>query len=96
MKTLWQFGIMAFIVGMFQGTIQALSRSYYAQIIPKDNSGEYFGLYDICGKGADFMGTMMIAIAMWATNNVNIAVGTLSVLFIIGFLLLRKAASLKY
>ena len=95
MKTLWQFGIMAFIVGMFQGAIQALSRSYYAQIIPKDNSGEYFGLYDICGKGADFMGTMMIAVAMWATDNVNFAVGTLSILFIVGFFLLRKATAIK-
>ena len=86
---------MAFVVGMFQGAIQALSRSYYAQIIPKDNSGEYFGLYDICGKGADFMGTMLIAITVSATNSVNIAVGTLGVLFVIGFLILRKAASIK-
>lgn len=95
MKSLWQFGVMAFIVGMFQGAIQALSRSYYAQIIPKDNSGEYFGLYDICGKGADFMGTMLIAITVTATNSVNIAVGTLGILFVIGFFILRKADSIK-
>ena len=62
MHAVWQFGVMAFVVGMFQGAIQALSRSYFAQIIPADNSGEYFGLYDICGKGAAFMGTMMVGI----------------------------------
>ncbi|MBQ9047897.1 MAG: MFS transporter [Solobacterium sp.] len=95
MKTLWQFGIMAFVVGMFQGAIQALSRSYYAQIIPAEASGEYFGLYDICGKGAAFMGTTMVGITVAITNNVNIAVATLAILFVAGFFLLRKSASLE-
>ena len=94
MKTLWQFGIMAFIVGMFQGAIQALSRSYYAQIIPKEASGEYFGLYDIGGKGAAFMGTTLVGIAVSITNSVTIAVGTLGILFVMGFLFLRKSSSL--
>lgn len=94
MHTLWQFGIMAFIVGMFQGAIQALSRSYYAQIIPAETSGEYFGLYDICGKGAAFMGTTLVGITVSITNNVNIAVATLAVLFIFGFIFLRKSAQL--
>ena len=95
MHTLWQFGIMAFIVGMFQGAIQALSRSYYAQIIPAENSGEYFGLYDICGKGAAFMGTTLVGITVDITENVNIAVGTLFILFVFGFFFLRKADSIE-
>ncbi len=95
MKTLWQFGIMAFIVGMFQGAIQALSRSYYAQIIPADTSGEYFGLYDICGKGAAFMGTTLVGVTVSITNSVNIAVGTLGILFVLGYLFLRKSSSLS-
>ncbi len=95
MKEVWQFGVMAFVVGMFQGAIQALSRSYFAQIIPADNSGEYFGLYDICGKGAAFMGTMMVGLTVQITKSVNIAVGTLAILFILGFLFLRKSASMK-
>ncbi len=94
MHTLWQFGIMAFIVGMFQGAIQALSRSYYAQIIPAETSGEYFGLYDICGKGAAFMGTTLVGFAVSITHSVNIAVGTLAILFILGFIFLRKSAAL--
>lgn len=92
---LWQFGIMAFMVGMFQGAIQALSRSYYASIIPADSSGEYFGLYDICGKGASFMGTMLIGITVSITGSVNISVATLAILFVIGLLLLRKSALIK-
>ncbi len=95
MHAVWQFGVMAFVVGMFQGAIQALSRSYFAQIIPADNSGEYFGLYDICGKGAAFMGTMMVGITVQITQSVNIAVGTLAILFVLGFLFLRKSANMQ-
>ena len=92
MHTLWQFGIMAFVVGMFQGAIQALSRSYYASIIPAESSGEYFGIYDICGKGASFVGTMLIAITVSITGSINISVAALGILFVIGFLLLRRSA----
>lgn len=89
MKELWQFGIMAFVVGMFQGAIQALSRSYFAQIIPANASGEYFGIYDICGKGAAFMGTTLVGITVSITNSVNVAVATLTVLFILGLFFFR-------
>ena len=91
MKELWQFGIMAFVVGMFQGAIQALSRSYFAQIIPANASGEYFGIYDICGKGAAFMGTTLVGITVSITNSVNVAVATLTVLFILGLIFFRIA-----
>ena len=46
------FWILAVLVGMFQGSVQALSRSYFGKIIPAEKAGEFFGLYDICGKGA--------------------------------------------
>jgi UMF1 family MFS transporter len=95
MKELWQFGIMAFGVGMFQGAIQALSRSYYGQIIPPDASGEYFGIYDICGKGAAFMGTMLVGAAVSITNSVNIAVATLAVLFVVGLFFFRRSAKIE-
>ncbi len=94
LHTLWQFGIMAFIVGMFQGTIQALSRSYYGKIIPSEKSGEYFGLLDICGKGAAFMGTLLIGVTVHLTGSVNIAVFSLAILFGIGWLFLRKSSFL--
>ena len=48
----WQFWLLAVLVGMFQGGVQALSRSYFTKIIPAEQSGEYFGrLYIPCGKG---------------------------------------------
>ena len=61
-NTMLDFAILAFIVGCFQGSIQSLSRSYYSRIIPDENSGEYFGLYDIFSKGASVLGSLVIGI----------------------------------
>lgn len=94
MSTQLHFWILAFVVGMFQGGIQALSRSYFAKIIPADKAGEYFGIMDICGKGASFLGTAIISMASQIFNSVNIGVGMLAVIFIIGLVLFRKSASL--
>ena len=57
LSTQAQFWVLAVLVGIFQGGVQALSRSYFTKIIPAEQSGEYFGLMDICGKGASFLGT---------------------------------------
>ena len=95
LKELWQFGIMAFGVGMFQGSIQSLSRSYYSKIIPAENSGEYFGIYDIFSKGASFLGSAVIAAVKFAGGTINIAVGSLTVFFLLGFIFLRMADKTK-
>ena len=86
-----QFWILAVCVGMFQGGIQALSRSYFAKIIPQEKSGEYFGLLDICGKGAAFMGTAVVSIISQVTGSMNLGVGAIVVLFLLGIILFRKA-----
>lgn len=83
----WQFWVLAVVVGMFQGGVQALSRSHFAKIIPAEKSGEYFGLFDICGKGASFLGTMLVSVGSQLTGNVNVGVGSIAVLFVIGFVL---------
>ena len=91
----WEFWLLAVAVGMFQGAIQALSRSYFARIIPPEKSGEFFGIFDICGKGASFMGTALIAVITQITGNASAGVGVLSIMFIIGFILFGKAARLN-
>ena len=103
----WQFWLLAVLVGMFQGGIQALSRSYLGKIIPAERSGEYYGLMDICGKGASFVGTTMIAVVSQLTEglqvnlfgipiaNTGLAVGSIVILFIIGFILFCKADRLN-
>ena len=85
----WQFWVLAFVVGMFQGGVQALSHSHFAKIIPPEKSGEYFGLFDICGKGASFLGTMIVSVGSQLTGSANVGVGSLIVLFVMGFVLFR-------
>lgn len=91
LDTQLEFWILAVLVGMFQGTIQALSRSYFAKIIPAEKSGEYFGIYDIFGKGASVLGTALVSVLSQLTGNINIGVSALSVMFLIGLILFRKA-----
>ena len=86
-----QFWILAIFVGMFQGGIQALSRSYFTKIIPANQSGEFFGLMDICGKGAAFMGTAIVSAVSQMTGSMNAGVGMIAILFVIGFLIFRCA-----
>lgn len=88
-----QFWILAVCVGMFQGGIQALSRSYFAKIIPQEKSGEYFGLLDICGKGAAFMGTAVVSMISQLTGSINLGVGAIVVLFLLGIVLFRKTVA---
>ena len=102
---LWQFAVMAFGVGCFQGSIQSLSRSYYAKIIPDENSGEYFGIYDIFAKGASFLGSFVIYIVKkvgiktggvfnvfgFSIKSINVAIGLLAIFFILGFFFIAIA-----
>lgn len=87
-----EFWFLAICVGIFQGGIQALSRSYFAKIIPPEKSGEYFGIMDIFGKGASFLGTMLVSIITQISGNINLGVGSITIVFIIGLLLFYKAA----
>lgn len=105
--SLWQFWVLATLVGMFQGGIQAMARSYLGKIIKPERSGEFYGLMDICGKGASFLGTTLVAFVSQITagievnlfgirlQNENLAVGSLIVLFIIGYIVFCKADKLN-
>ena len=105
--TQWQFWLLATLVGMFQGAIQALSRSYLGKIVPAEQSGEFYGLMDICGKGASFFGMALVGFINQITagielnvfglklQNANIAVSVLVLLFIVGYALFCKADQLN-
>ena len=84
--------ILAILVGMFQGGIQALSRSYYGKIIPKDHANEYYGFYDIFGKTASIIGTFLVATTTSLTGNASIGVLSIAILLAVAlvFLLLQK------
>lgn len=86
-----EFWILALCVGVCQGGIQALSRSYFGKLIPKDESSEYFGFFDVFGKFADFFGPLIISACAFFLHESKYGVLSLIVLFIIGFILIIKS-----
>ena len=89
LQTQFQFWLLAVCVGMFQGGIQALSRSYFTKIIPANQTGEFFGFLDICGKGAAFMGTTIVSTVTLITGKESLGVGMIAILFLVGMVLFR-------
>lgn len=99
----WHFWVLAVAVGMCQGGIQALSRSHFGQLIPKEESNEYFGFFDIFGKFADFLGPLVIFLCSlvfrgtdatgveWGTRA---GIGALILFFIAGYLALLRSEKL--
>ncbi len=88
MKTVEEFYALAITIGLVQGGIQSLSRSFYARIIPKSQSAEFFGFYNMLGKFAAVLGPLMIGIIATMTDNSRLAMFSVSILFISGGTLL--------
>lgn len=84
LESVEQFFILAFAVGLFQGTIQALSRSYFGRMVTKDDAGEYFGILDIFGKGSTIIGTALIALLTLFIDDQRVMVYVLIAVFLIG------------
>ena len=85
-----EFWMLAICVGLFQGGIQALSRSEFGKLIPKENANEYYGFFDIFGKYATIMGTLLVSVFTQLTDSSSYGVLSVAVLFIVGFILLWK------
>lgn len=85
-----EFWVLAVCVGLFQGGIQALSRSEFGKLIPKENANEYYGFFDIFGKYATIMGTLLVSVFTQLTGSSSYGVLSVAVLFIVGFVLLWK------
>ena len=91
MSTQAHFWILAVVVGMFQGGVQALSRSHFAKLIPPEKSGEYFGLLDICGKGASMLGTFAVSLVSQLSGSTSLGVGAIAIFFLVGLFLFRSS-----
>ncbi|WP_342042316.1 MFS transporter [Bacillus sp. OTU2372] len=90
LKTTLDFWILAMLVASSQGGIQALSRSYFAKLVPKESANEFFGFYSIFYKFAAILGPFLVGFTAQITGNTNSGVFSLIVLFIIGGLLLIR------
>lgn len=89
------FYLLAVIIGLFQGGIQALSRSYYTRLIPKQRSAEFFGFFNMLGKFAAIIGPLLMGVVTLLTGNVRSGIVSLVALFAVGFILLRRVDEQK-
>lgn len=90
MTSLTDVFILGAMIGSAQGGIQALSRSYYAKIIPKKQSNEFFGFYNVFGKFAAIMGPLLMALTTDITGDGQFSILAIIPLFIIGLVIVVK------
>ena len=95
LQTALEFWILAILVGLFQGGIQALSRSYFGKLVPKEHSNEYYGFFDIFGRYASVMGTFLVSVVTMLTGNASLGVLSIGVLLVIGLVMLLKLQGLR-
>jgi UMF1 family MFS transporter len=86
------FYLMAFVVGLVQGGIQSLSRSYYGRLVPQDKSSEFFGFYNMMGKASAIIGPTLVGITAAVTGDSRLSILSILLLFIAGGTLLAVAA----
>ena len=95
LKSAVEFWILAILVGMFQGGIQALSRSYFGKIIPKERANEYYGFFDIFGRYASVMGTLLVSVVTSLTGDASLGVLSIGILLIVGLVMLIRLSRIK-
>jgi UMF1 family MFS transporter len=83
--------LMAALIGLAQGGVQVLSRSYYANIVPPERSAAFFGFYNMLGRSAAILGPVLIGAVTEVTGNVRFGILSVGVLFLIGLVLLHIA-----
>ena len=88
MRESWEFFVLAVLIGLVQGGVQALSRSLYARLIPANKSGEFFGFYNMLGKFAAILGPLLVGVASVSTGEPRLSILAIIVLLVIGGALL--------
>lgn len=95
LNSLFDFWFLAILIGTSQGGLQALSRSYFGQLVPKESSSEFFGFYNILGKFSAILGPVIVgAVTQW-TGKSTIGVASLAILFTIGLIFFLMLPKLK-
>ena len=88
--SVWEFYLLAGMIGLVQGGVQSLSRSFYADIIPANQPAEFFGFYNMMGKSAALLGPLLVGIIVLYTGDHRLGMLSLIILFVAGGLLLTK------
>ncbi len=88
MTQMWEFFVLALMIGIVQGGLQSLSRSFYARLIPPGQAGEFFGFFNMVGKVATVLGPLMVGLAARFTGSPRLSILAVLLLFIAGASLL--------
>jgi UMF1 family MFS transporter len=90
METATEFYVLAVAVGLVQGGVQALSRSLFVRLVPRDRSGEFFGFYNMMGKFAVILGPVLVGLVAVITGDNRLSILAVAVLFVAGGLILTR------
>jgi len=88
--TATQFYLLAISIGLVQGGVQSLSRSFFARLIPEEKSAEYFGFYNMLGKFSAIIGPVLAGVVTLMFNSQRIGILSILILFVSGFFVLLK------
>ena len=88
MDTALEFYLVASVVGLVQGGVQAISRSFFSTLIPENKAAEFFGFYNFIGKSSVFLGPFMVSGIALITGSPSYGILSLLILFIPGLILL--------
>ena len=95
LTSIYEFYLIAILIGLVQGGIQALSRSYYARLIPRNRSSELYGVYNMLGKFAALIGPLVVGLVSYMFDSTRIGILSLSLFFIFGIYLFNKQSRIK-
>jgi MFS transporter, UMF1 family len=80
----FDFYLLAFVVGLVQGGLQSLSRSYYGRLVPRDKASEFFGFYNMMGKASAIVGPTLVGVTAAVTGDSRLSILSIVVLFVAG------------
>ena len=95
LTSIYEFYLIAILIGLVQGGIQALSRSYYARLIPRNRSSELYGVYNMLGKFAALIGPLVVGLVSYMFDSTRMGILSLSLFFIFGIYLFNKQSRIK-
>ncbi|MCF7934102.1 MAG: MFS transporter [Spirochaetia bacterium] len=90
MVSTWHFYALASAIGLFQGGIQALSRSFYTRLIPEAQAAEFFGFFNLLGKFAAVIGPVLMGTITVISGSNRLGILSITILFIAGALVLTR------
>jgi UMF1 family MFS transporter len=95
MTQAWQFWVVAATVGLLQGGVQAISRSFYSRLLPAEKASEYFGFFSISSRFASILGPLMFAVVGDVTGSTRNSIIAISAFFVAGGLMLLTVRDVK-